>query len=165
MSLVTENGTGLSTAESYASVSAADTRLAALGMTTWAPITTSEKEQALRRATAYMVQAYRGRWAGLRLTQAQALDWPRYGVTLEGYPVASDSVPADIANACIDLAFKAAAGDLAPDLERAVIREKVGPLETEYAAHGVQSTQYRAIDMALSAYLTGGGAMARLVRS
>lgn len=164
MALIVEDGTGLSTAESYASVAAADTRLAAHGMTNWTALTTGEKEQALRRATRHMVQAYRGRWLGDRVYAVQALDWPRWGVCVDGFYVSSSAVPADVANACIDLAFKAAAGDLAPDIERAIIREKVGPLETEYSAHSPQATRYRAIDMLLAPYLSGGGVNARLVR-
>lgn len=165
MSLVVESGAGLANAESYASVDSADTRLAAMGLTTWAPLLTAEKEQALRRATQYMLQAYRGRWKGTRLLRAQALDWPRYGACVDGYSIDSTVVPADVANACIDLAFKAAAGDLNADLTRAVKREKVGPLETEYESYGSQSVQYRAVDQALAPYLTGGGGSARLVRT
>lgn len=165
MTLIVEDGTGLSNAESYASVAQADERLAALGMTTWASGTvTAEREQALRRATAFMEQQYRARWKGTRLFRAQALSWPRYGAEADGWAIESTIVPTDIVNACIDLAFKAAAGDLNPDVTRTVIREKVGPLETEYAAHGPQSTQYRSIDMALAPYL-GGGGMARLARA
>ena len=164
MALVTDNGTGQATAESYASVAYADARHTAFGNTAWTG-TDAVKEQALRRATAYMTQAYRGRWTGNRTTAAQALDWPRWGVMLEGFPVASNAIPADIANACADLALKALADDLAPDLTRAIIREKVGPLETEYSAYSSQATSYRAVDMALAAYLMGSSAMATLVRT
>ena len=66
MALIVEDGTGLETAESYASVAQADARLAALGMTNWATLTTTEKEQALRRATVAMVQFFGGRWKGAR---------------------------------------------------------------------------------------------------
>lgn len=166
MSLIVEDGTGISTAESYISVANADTRMTALGLTNWGTLSTTEKEQALRRATQHMLQAYRGRWKGTRVTSTQALDWPRYVTDyVDGHPVQSNVVPTDVAKACADLALKAAAGDLAPDLDRAVIREKVGPLETEYSPHSPQATRYRAIDMALAPYLTGSSAMARLVRA
>ena len=165
MALIVEDGTGRSDAESYASVAQADARLAALGMTTWASNTvTLEREQALRRATEYMEQRYRSQWKGTKLLRAQALSWPRYGAQADGYSIDSTVVPTDIVNACIDLAFKAAQGDLNADVTRTVIREKVGPLETEYAPHGPQSTQYRSIDMALAPYL-GGGGMNRLARA
>lgn len=166
MSLIVEDGTGLSTAESYVSVAAADTRMTALGLTNWGTLSTTEKEQALRRSTQHMLRAYRGRWKGTRVTSTQALDWPRYIPDMvDGHPVLSSVVPTDIANACADLALKAAAGDLAPDLERAVIRKKVGPLETEYSPHSPQATRYRAIDMALAPYIKGSSAMATLVRA
>lgn len=165
MTLIVEDGTGLANAESYASVTDANTRLGNLGYTNWTTLTTTEREQALRRATEYMEQAYRGRWKGTKLLRAQALSWPRYGAEADGWDINSTTVPADVVNACIDLAFKAAAGDLNADLSRAVIREKVGPLETEYAAYGTEATRYRAIDMALSPYLAGGGATVRLVRA
>lgn len=165
MALIVEDGTGLETAESYATAAQADTRLAALGMTNWAGITTTEKEQALRRATVAMGQFFGVRWKGARLYRIQALDWPRYGVDVKGFCIPSTEVPADVVNACIDLALKAAAGDLNADLARAVKREKVGPIETEYADYAPQSVQYRAVDMALSAYLRGGGANVPLYRS
>lgn len=165
MSLIPEDGTGLANAESYVSLAGATARHAALDNTNWALLSTAEMESALRRATQYMLQAYRTRWIGDRLNGTQALDWPRWNVWVDGYPVSPSIVPADIANACADLALKAAAGDLNADLTRGVVREKVGPLETEYDRNSPQSVRYRAIDMALSAYLKGSSAMATLVRA
>jgi hypothetical protein len=60
-------------------------------------------------------------------------------VWVDCYPVAPDAVPADIANACADLALKAAAGDLNADLTREVVRKKIGPLETEYDRNSPQA--------------------------
>lgn len=165
MALNVETGSGSASAESYASVVDADTRLANLGLTNWAPLLTAEKEQALRRATAYMEQSYRTRWQGNRMTAGQALSWPRYDVCIEGFTVSTSSVPAEVRNACIDLAFKAAAGDLNADLTRGVLREKVGPLETEYDPHSPISTRYPSIDQQLIPYLRGSSACVGLVRS
>lgn len=166
MALSVETGSGSSTAESYASVADADTRLAALGLTLWADeMITAEKEQALRRSTVFMEQSYRLRWRGQRMLSAQALSWPRYGVLVDGFPIESDVVPPEVSNACIDLAFKAAAGDLAPDIERAIIREKIGPIETEWNANASQAVRYRSIDMTLAPFLRGSGANVSLVRT
>lgn len=164
MALIVEDGTGLATAESYVSVADASTRLAALGMTNWATLETAEMEQALRRATQFMEQRYSSKWRGTRLTRDQALSWPRYGAIVHGFDLASNTVPTTIANTCADLALKAAAGDLAPDLERGVIREKIGPIETEYDPYGPKTKQFQSIDMALAPYLQGGG-RARLMRA
>lgn len=166
MALIVEDGTGLATAESYISVADADTRMTNLGNTNWTTLTATEKEQALRRATVYMEQAYRSRWSGYRNGDTQALSWPRNGVVIDRYILVDDDVvPAAVADACADLAFRAAAGDLNADLERGVVRKKVGPLETEYDRASPQSVRYRSIDMMLAPYLMGGGAMATLVRS
>lgn len=159
-----ETGAGLSNAESYISVADADSRHSAIGNTAWTG-TDAAKEAALRRATAYMEGAYRQRWRGTKLMREQALSWPRYGAVVDGWYVESTIVPAEVANACADLALKALSADLAPDLERGIVREKVGPLETEYDPFGSQTKRYRAIDMALAAYLTGSGANVRLIRA
>lgn len=165
MALVHETGAGLANAESYISVADADARQTALGNTNWGDLTTDEKEQALRRATSFMEQAYRTRWVGQRLSIEQALSWPRYDVCVDGFYVESTTVPVDVANACADLALKAAAADLNADLTRSVVRKKIGPLETEYDRNSPQSIRYRAVDMALAPYLKGSSAMATLVRA
>lgn len=163
MTLIVEDGTGLATAESYVSVADAGTRHTNLGNTAWTG-TDAVKEAALRRATQFMLQRYRGRWQGTRINSTQALDWPRSWVVVDGYAVDADIVPVDVANACADLALKALSETLNADLDRAVIREKVGPLETEYSAYSPERKRYPAIDMALAPFLTGAGANARLVR-
>jgi hypothetical protein len=169
VALIVEDGTGLSNSESYISVADADTRHTNLGNTAWTAgtVTTTQKEAALRKATNYMLQVFRDRWTGYRVkvNPMQALDWPRYGVEVDHFPVHFDIVPADVANACADLALKALSADLAPDLTQAVVREKVGPIETEYQRGSPQFTRYRAIELMLSPYLGPGAGMARLVRS
>ncbi len=164
MALIVEDGTGRADSESYISVADADARHAALGNSGWAALDTTKKEQALRRATGYMEGAYRSRWKGTKLMRAQALSWPRYGAEVDGYAVPSTIVPTEIANACADLALKASAGDLTPDLTRGIVREKIGPIETEYDRNSPQATRYRSADLALAVYLRGSSAMAMLVR-
>ena len=169
MALITEDGTGKADAESFCSVADASAYHAARGNTTWATITNTEMEQALRRATDYIEQIYRDRWEGSRVTTTQALSWPRSQVPFrDGGRLSlysSSIVPTEVKNACAEMAWKAAAGDLAPDIEQRVKREKVGPLETEYADYGPQFTQYRAIDNLLAPLLTSvGGAFRKVVR-
>lgn len=164
MALIVENGTGLATAESYCSVADADARASAFGNTAWTG-TDAAKEAALRRATAFMEQRYRGNWKGTKLFRAQALSWPRYGAVVDGWNVDSNIVPAEIRNACADLAVKALTVELNADQTRAIIREKVGPLETEYSEYSPQGTRFVSIDQALSPYLMGAGANVRLMRA
>lgn len=172
MALTVETGTGSASSESYASVADADTYHDLRGNTNWATLQTAEKEAALRRATDYLNQAYRLRWEGTRINSVQALDWPRAFVIrkdfeyggLNGYTVIggnyyypSDTVPVEVKNACIELAFKAAGGELAADLEQGIVREKVDVLEVEYDKHSPQQKRYRAIDMLLAPFLKVNG--------
>lgn len=166
MALTPEDGTGLANADSYISLSDATARHLSLGSAAWAAAASDTvREQALRRATVYMEQAYRSRWSGQRVNSTQALSWPRYGVVVDCWTVDSDSVPAEIANACADLALKALSDDLNADLTRGVVRKKVGPIETEYDRLSPQSKRFPAIDMALSPYLKGSAANVGLVRA
>jgi hypothetical protein len=165
MALIVEDGTGLANAESYISVADAGTRHSNNGMTNWATLTLEEQEQALRRATQFMEQAFRERWHGYRRNFDQALSWPRWDVSVDEYPVRFDIVPREVAAACADLALKAAAGDLNADLTRGVVREKVGPIETEYDRYSPQAVRYRAIEMTLAPYLKGSNSTVGLVRS
>jgi hypothetical protein len=176
MALIVETGTGLADAESYATLAQADDYHAARGITLWATMSEAEREQALRRATDYMVQAYRTRWAGVRKTDTQALDWPRYDVPRRDGPGAllygpsfypSDAVPVEVRNACAELAYRGAAGPLMADKTRSnyVTREKVDVIEVEYAAWAPTSESYRAVEALLSPMLTTSGASVRLVRA
>lgn len=168
MSIVIEDGTGLANAEAFCSVAFADTYLAARGLTLWATMSTAEKEQALRRAADCMEQWYRNTWAGTRVNSTQALSWPRYEVPMRDFCGAyypSNAVPAIVQQAQALLAFKAAAGDLSPDVERMVLREKIGPLETEYSPTAPAFTRYRAIDNTLSPLLRGSAGSASVVRT
>ena len=158
MALEVEDGTGKSTAESYISVADASSYHTARGNTAWAALATDAlREAALRRATDYMRQAYRSRWQGYKVNEDQALDWPRYDVEVEGYAIDSDIVPTEIKNACAELALRASAADLNPDLTQGVAREKVGQIEVEYDKASPQRVRYPAIDAILSPYLKAGG--------
>ncbi|MDO8033585.1 hypothetical protein O3297_09165 [Janthinobacterium sp. SUN128] len=166
-----ETGAGLADAESYASIAAADARCASLGVTAWAALAEEGKEIALRKATLFMA-TYRTRWAGRRVYQHQALDWPRYNVVVDGFIVPSSTVPLDVVNACIDLAVRAGSGeDLLPDLDigsNAIKKDKTGPLETEYFQNTTDARErFVAVDALLAPYFgsAGGGNSIRVVRA
>lgn len=168
MALIVEDGTGLSTAESYASVAECDVYLAANGITIWAPLLTAEKEQALRRATNFMLQVYRPQWKGQRATAVQRLDWPRWNVYLPDQPyyVPNTSIPETLKNAQCELALLGAMGDLNTVQAQAVISKQVGPLKITYDKDSSQSKKYVHVDEMLSVYTSGrsSGNMMRLVR-
>lgn len=163
MSLIVESGAGLPDAESYCSVAQADAHFAARGTTTWATMTETEKEQALRRGTDYLEAYYGARLGGYRVGTVQALSWPRYDAPRRGLATSlwweSNVVPADIVKACAEAAIRAAAGDIAPDVGRLKSRVKVGPIETEYVAGGSGLTKFTAIDRLMQPFVGGGGSM------
>lgn len=166
MALIVETGAGLVNSESYASVAEADVYHANRGCAPWATLTAPQKEEALRRATDYIEQVYGQSFEGYRVTSTQALAFPRVGVELNGYYIASDIIPTILKSATITLAYKAAQGNLAPDLGQTVKREKVDVLEVEYMDGASAVKRLRDIDNILAPLLNGlpSGAMRKLVR-
>lgn len=167
MSLIVEDGSNVTGAESYISVADADTYHVKRGNTSWGVLTTENKEILLRKATDYMVQTYRTQWAGARKYDDQALDFPRYDVpkfdSPSGYGVYPSYyddtiVPGEVKVACAELAYKAISETLAPDIDRITKREKVGVLEVEYDTNaGAPYKKYRAIDNLLRPLLLSLG--------
>lgn len=173
MGLIVEDGTGRADAESYTSVAEADAHHAALGNeASWLDLDTEVKEVALRKAANFMRQVYRQRWAGARVRYEQRLDWPRYSVVVDDFSVPSNVVPADVKQACAELALRSAGGEeLLPDQEAGnsqVKREKIGPLDTEYFESSVGAAErFQSVTAMLTPYFgaTGGSGMMKVVRA
>ena len=175
MALIVEDGTVVAGAESYAAVADADLYHSNRANAAWAALATPAKEAALRKATDYMLQMYRPRWKGYRKDGSQALDWPRTYVYLESFVhgavgtfpflVPDTTVPIEVKNACCELALRASAADLAPDLARQTLSETVGPLSVTYDRSSQFYTTYRSVDAALAPYLSGSADSARVERA
>lgn len=134
MAIEIEDGTGKANAESYVSVSDLGSYLSNRGLTLAASDTV--KEQLLRKAMDY-AEGYGHRFSGLKLTRDQALQWPRGYATQDGYELPTDEIPTALKNAVCQLAYDINATDPFPVGEgREVIREKLGPIETEYRPQG-----------------------------
>lgn len=160
MAFIVEDGTGLAAANSYVSVADADAYFLDRGNATWEDADTDVKQAALVRAAAALDGKYGALWPGVRATSAQALDWPRTGAyDRDGYYL--ELVPKAVKNAACEGALieLESAGALSPVLERggAVIREKVGSLETEYAVGASAQTAYTAIAQALARIVRSSG--------
>ena len=170
MALITEDGSNVAGAESLASVAYADTYHSNRGNTAWAALGTPAKEQALRKATDYMGQAYRTRWAGYRTHSTQVLDWPRSLVEIKdvnyiGIYVDQDSVPDEVKKTCCELALMSLDGPLAPNVERETASESVGDISVSYFQGSTQNTVYRAIDLMLKPYLRNNGSGIEIIRA
>lgn len=132
----------------YGSVTEADAYNAARGNIAWAAGTEQDKTAALVRASAYVdgmvgqpannsgcVFIYPGQKVG---GYSQPLQWPRKGaIDRFGETIPEDVVPVGIEYATYEGALRelTQSGSLNPDFvpSQVVQREKVGPLETEYA--------------------------------
>ncbi|MBI5940662.1 MAG: hypothetical protein HY859_09570 [Caulobacterales bacterium] len=165
MALVVEDGTGKADAESLASVLAYKAHCDGRGITYG---NDAAIEILLRKGTDYLGQTYRQQLAGRRVSTTQALDFPRIEVpqrdvgSFAYYP--SDEVPAEVVKACIEASIRADSAELSPDIEQAVKREKVGPIETEYQDYSTGRKTYPAIDNLMAPFLRSAGGL-RLTRA
>jgi hypothetical protein len=154
MAFVVETGAGIANANSYASVAAADGYVADRGVSGWASLLTSEKQMALVKATDYIEATYRDAWKGNRVSQTQALSWPRSGAYADGFPIDANVVPTAVINACIEMALKAANGEtLIADQGQRVKREKIDVIEVEYADYSDPAQRYPFVNRMLTPYL------------
>lgn len=164
MALIVEDGTGKPDAESYASVAMADLFHTSRGNAAWAALTTEQKEINLRKATDWLGERYATRWAGLRASTLQALDWPRAGVCVDRVVIASNALPAALIRATVELALKTTEGALTVDETAQVKSETVGPISTTYADGARQQTRFASVENTLEPLVAGGNVI-RLVRS
>jgi hypothetical protein len=118
--LVVEDGSGIANANSYTSVSFSlahfDNRA---NPAAWSGAATAVQEAALRQATFYLEDVYGANWRGAKASEAQALSWPRSGVTDgdTGFGYDSDEIPTRLQEAVCELALRVVDGDtLNPDV-------------------------------------------------
>lgn len=147
-SLIVEDGTGKSNADSYDSVANATTYLTAYKNATdlavWTAASDAEKDRAMRVATRYVDAAYGNRFAGYRVLRTMSLLWPRYGSSdRDGYWIAPNVVPTQVAHATIEMAWHVSNGD-----------DPLAKLDT--TATGVASTSVTVGPISESTTYTGG---------
>lgn len=128
MPLVKEDGTGLATANSYATVAELDLFLAERQVTAWDSANTATKERCAIEAAEYLDNFYS--WKGDELTEDQALAWPR-----EDY----DEIPTNVTKAHALLSAEALTGPLAPSITGA----EVASVSESLSGVGSTSTTYR----------------------
>lgn len=126
----------------YGTLDAADLYFADRGNVAWGGAGENDRIAALVRGSQVVDGLYEPRFPGLRAGgYEQALSWPRRAaVTANGEAIPDDIVPLPVTYAAYEAAAVELAdpGSLTPVVTAAqtVKREKVGPLETEYAAAG-----------------------------
>jgi hypothetical protein len=152
MTLVVEDGTGVTGADAYISLADAEALYLDRFGSAWSG-TDAEKEAAIRRATSYVDSLnFVGTPANGR---DQALAWPREDATdRDGEDIAKTELPREVERATGILAFAelTTPGILTPEIDRTAItkREKVGSIEVEYAGNpGTESWQRTTITAAM----------------
>lgn len=145
MTLIVEDGTGLSNANSYASVSDADAYFAARSHPNWVG-STAAKEAALLKATQYLDTKYL--WRGTIFSSEQSLNIPRSNFYDVNGRDLSEKVPTVVKNATCELALIALTETLSPTVstDNYVKSKKVGELEIVYRDGAVVKKQFSFVD-------------------
>jgi hypothetical protein len=171
VTLIVEPGTGLPTANSYATVDWADSYFGGrLHADVWTDASTADKTTSLVWATQLLDE--RVTWFGIRTRSDQALGWPRYGVSdRDGYLVASDAVPLAVRRATAELARLLLIEDRTAERDTIGFSSlKAGPLELEIDRLDQRLLIPAFVMAMLAPYLDGSGGLgwprvARLVRT
>lgn len=163
--LIVEDGTIVTNANSYASLAVIraynDQRGAELP---------DDDDTVMQLATVAMdvLAGYGRRWKGNRAYPLlQVLDWPRTDVVLYGQAVLNTFIPPQVISAQCYLVGVAVTVDLLPvTSERALIVDKLGPLESDYSDRygSLLSPIMPNLDMLLDPLINAGGGSLRVVR-
>lgn len=156
MSLIVEDGTGKSDADSYDTVANASVYHAAYGNTEWADAAEAAQEIAMRQAFRYQNVSYD--WEAVKTTSTQSGAWPRTGATdASGYLIAPDAIPNQVKQAQYELALKALSESLLSDVsgEDKLSRVKVDVIEVEYSPATGSQKRYAMADNLLRAFVLG----------
>lgn len=139
MSLIVEDGSIVANANSYVSLQEARDYANARGVTL--PAVDSDLEVLLIKAKDY-TESKRTQYQGSKVSAIQSLQFPRYGVVVDGFEVEPTSIPIDLKNAQMQLAIELNAGtDIMPTFSGAsVTEETVGPITTKYSDKGASPT-------------------------
>jgi len=141
--IVVETGTGSASSNSYVSEAELATYASDRGITV-----TGTANVLLIRAMDYIESKD---FLGTKASDAQALVWPRTGVTVNSYSFSSTAIPKLLKDAQIETAI--AIGDGVDPLDnqaRETSKEKVGEIEVEYTATARAITFLKAVDTKLA---------------
>jgi len=134
VSLIIEDGSQVANANSFVTDADYTVYATARGLTVGA--TVGDREQELIKAVDYL-QSVENSLQGYRSSSTQELIYPRQGVTLYGYVLASDVIPKELKNAQMEAAIYANSGVLLANTSNNNIKsEKLDTLEVEYFKGG-----------------------------
>ena len=134
MSLIIEDGSQVANANSFVT----DAEYVAYAELKGLAIGANEKKREVELFLAIdYLQSMENTLQGYRSSSTQELIYPRYGVTLYGYVLASDKIPKELKNAQMEAAAYATKGILLANTTNNNIKsEKLDTLEVEYFKGG-----------------------------
>jgi hypothetical protein len=157
--LIVETGQIIPNADSY--ITLVDAKALAAKFLWSLPEDDAKAEAALRNGAAY-IDLQEQLLCGTRVSSEQSLAYPRKGVTVNGFPVAEDSIPKQVIKAQVAAAVEYGKGTdvrASSDGRITTHEEVVGAVVVEYADNGVTGatvTITSAMD-ALRPLICGGG--------
>lgn len=149
MTIIVEDGTIVTGANSYVSEAELTAYATARGLTL-----STDTEQLLIRGMDYIeAQSYKG----FKFTKTQPLQWPRAGVYVDGYLVDADEIPTELKNGQMESALAIDNGqDPLADIARTTKSETVGSLSVTYADNASSTAIVRKISSSLRKLLGSG---------
>ena len=147
--IVVEDGTGKANSNSYISAADLTTYATDRGVTI-----AGTSEDLIIQAMDYIEQQP---FKGVKGTDAQALQWPRYNVVIDNYYVSTSTIPQLLIDALAEVAIGIDGGNnpLANE-DRATKKEKVDVIEVEYMDGARNKTYLAAAEAKLSKLLAAG---------
>jgi hypothetical protein len=107
-----------------------------------------------------VIEANRARYQGQKATSAQGGQFPREGLTIDGFAVPANVIPIEVIRAQMHAALASNAGvDLFPATDgKTIIKEKVDVIETTYSDTGASDKpKLTAVDALLSSLFKTAG--------
>lgn len=159
--IIVEDGTIVSGANSYISVADLDTYVGDRGVTLTAA-TDAAKGQLIIRSMDYLESLL---YIGIKTTITQGLQFPRTNMIVDYFLLAADEIPQLLIDAQAEV-IVAIDRDESPlkDLERKTIKEKVDTLEVQYSVGSSTNTVVRTINVKLYKLLVNSGSNFRITR-
>ena len=129
MTIIEEDGTIVANANSYVSVTELDAFALLRGVTL--PVLEADKEVLLIQGTDY-TENFWSRYQGSLVSEVQVLQFPRIGVSVNGFQVASNAIPQTLKNAQMQAAIESNTTSLTTNTGQNIKMEKVDVIEVEY---------------------------------
>lgn len=150
MTVIVEDGNIITGANSYVTEAEVVAYASARGTT----ILLADAEQLIVKSMDYIESLA---FIGIKATEAQPLQWPRYNATVDGYLIDGDEIPSELTKGQLETVLAINAGNNPLDtVDRLKESVSVGSLSVTYVSGSTTNT-VKAINNALKKLLASGG--------